>query len=338
VIASARLKFAGWEASMYRREFIWLLGGATTLPLGVGAQPSTKVPHVVHLSPAFYPAQIEVYRSQFKGLGYIEGRSIRVEFQNTQGVVDQLPMLAEKLVQGGGIDVILAESTPAALAAHRATQIIPIVAFVAHDPVASGLVKSLARPGGNVTGISFFAAETTAKRVELMREVVPRALRIGVVVTKVNEGAESLGVAFETGRKLGLTVEVVTVDDAANLAKALSLTRLSEYDAFVFVPDVVLSSHMAEVVKLIARSSKPVIYPGSEWVEAGGFMSFGTDIQDARRRVVAQLDRVLKGEKPGDLPFERATKFQLGINLPAARMLGIEPSPSLLARADKVIE
>jgi putative ABC transport system substrate-binding protein len=323
---------------MHRREFIWLLGGAAALPLGAAAQQSTKIPHVVHLSPAVYPAQIEAYRSQLKELGYIEGRNIRLEFQNTQGAVDQLPVLAEKLVQRGGIDAIVAESTPAALAAHRATKIIPIVAFAAHDPVASGLVKSLARPGGNVTGISFFAAETTAKRVELMHEVVPRALRLGVVVTKVNEGAESLGVAFEIGHKLGLTVETVTVDDAANLAEALSLVRLSQFDAFVFVPDVVLSSHMEEVVKLIALSNKPVIYAGSEWVDAGGFMSFGADIRDARRRVVAQLDRVLKGEKPGDLPFERATKFQLWINLPAARMLGIELSPLLLARADKVIE
>jgi putative ABC transport system substrate-binding protein len=323
---------------MYRREFFWLLGSAIALPLGVAAQQSTKIPHVVHLSPAAYPAQIEAYRSVLKDLGYIEGRTIHLEFQNTQGAVDQLPMLAEKLVQGGGIDAILAESTPAALAAHKATQIIPIVAVAAHNPVASGLVKSLARPGGNVTGVSFFAAETTAKRVELMREVVPGARRLGIVVTKVNEGAESLGVAFEIGRKLGLTVKVVTVDDAANLAEALSLARLSEFDAFVFVPDVVLSSHMGEVVKLIALSGKAVIYSGSEWVEAGGFMSYGTDIRDARRRVVAQLDRILKGEKPGDLPFERTTKFELGINLPAVRKLGIELSPSLLARADKVIE
>jgi putative tryptophan/tyrosine transport system substrate-binding protein len=323
---------------MYRREFVWLLGCATAFPLKAAAQQPTRIPHVVHLSPAVYPAQIEFYRNELRQLGYIEGRNIHLEFQNTEGNVEQLPVLAEKLVQGGGIDVILAESTPAALAAHRATQTIPIVAVAAHDPVASGLVKSLARPGGNVTGISFFASETTAKRVELMREVVPRALRLAVVVSKVNDGAESLGSALETGRNLGFTVEVVTIASSANLAEALSPAILSEFDAFVFVPDVVLSSHMVEVIKLIGVSNKPAIYAGFDWVVGGGFMSFGTDPADVHRRVVAQLDRVLKGEKPSDLPFERSTKFQLGINLPVARMLGIELSPSLLARADKVIE
>jgi putative ABC transport system substrate-binding protein len=179
-----------------------------------------------------YPAQIEFYRSLLRELGYVEGRNIHLEFHNADGNVDRLPELAEKLVQEGGIDVILAESTPAALAAHRATQTIPIVALAAHDPVASGLAKSLARPGGNVTGVSFFAAETTVKRIELMREVVPRARRLATVVSKVNDGSQSLGSALETGRKLGFAVEIITIDDPADLAKALSLQILSEFDAF----------------------------------------------------------------------------------------------------------
>jgi putative ABC transport system substrate-binding protein len=323
---------------MHRRVLIWLLGGIAALPFAVAAQQPKKIPHVVHFSPVAFPSSVEKWRKLLREIGYVEGRNIHFESRDTDGNFDRLPALAEKLAQEGDIDVILAESTPAALAAHRATQTISIVAMAAHDPVASGLVKSLARPGGNVTGISFFASETTVKRVELMREVVPRALRLATVTSKVNEGLQSLGSALETGRKLGFSVEVITIDDPNNLAKTLSPAILSDFDAFVFVPDVVLSAYKAEVINLISASNKPAIYPMSDFVESGGFMSFGTDLSDAQRHLVAQLDRVLKGEKPGDLPFERATKFQLVINLAVARRLGIELSSSLLARADKVVE
>jgi putative ABC transport system substrate-binding protein len=224
------------------------------------------------------------------------------------------------------------------LAAHKATQTIPIVAFTAVDPVASGLADSLARPGRNVTGIAVFSEETTVKRVELMREVVPRAVRLGTVTTKVTSGAQSLAPVLETGRKLGFTVEPINVDDPADLAKALSPEVLAGFDAVVFAPDVVLSAHMAEVIKLVAASNKPAIFPSPDWVSNGGFMSFGPDFADASRHLVAQLDRVLKGAKPGDLPFLRPTKFDLRINLRTARVMGIELSPTVLARADEVVE
>jgi ABC-type uncharacterized transport system substrate-binding protein len=188
---------------MHRRVLIWLLGGIATLPVAVAAQQPKKIPHVVHFSPVAFPSAVEKWRRLLREIGYVEGRNIHFESHDAGGRVDRLPALAEKLAQEGDIDVILAESTPAALAAHRATQTISIVALAAHDPVASGLVQTLAHPGGNVTGISFFASETTAKRVELMREVVPRALRLATVTTKVNEGAQSLGSALDTGRKLG---------------------------------------------------------------------------------------------------------------------------------------
>jgi putative ABC transport system substrate-binding protein len=271
-------------------------------------------------------------------LGYDDGRNIRLEFRNTEGNVDRLQMLALDLVGKGDIDVIVAQSTPAALAAHRATQTIPIVALAATDPVASGLAQSLAHPGGNVTGVTIFSGETSAKRVELMREVVPRAVRLATVVSKVAGGVRSLEPVLETGRKLGFTVEVINVDDPADLAKALSSDVLVGFDAFVFVPDVVLNAHMAEVIKLIGLSNKPAIFDSSQWVNNGAFMSFGPDFVDATRQLVAQLDRVLKGAKPADLPFERPTKFDLRINLRVAKALGIELSPMLLARANEVIE
>jgi putative ABC transport system substrate-binding protein len=323
---------------MKRRQFIAALGGAWAWPLAARAQQSAGMPHVVHISPVDLPTRSVIYRSQLRELGYVEGRNIRLEFRNTAGNVDRLPALAEELVHAGGIDVILAESTPAAIAAHRATQTNPIVAFAAVDPVASGLAKSLAHPGGNVTGIAIFSEETTVKRVELMREVVPHAVRLATVVSKVNQGAQSLGPVLETGRKLGFTVEVISIGDPADLAKALGPEVLAGFDAFVFVPDVVLAGHMAEVIKLIGSSNKPAIFPSRDWVSNGGFMSYGPDTSDATRQMVAQLVRVLKGAKPSDLPFERPTKFDLRINLRTARALGIELSPTLLARADEVIE
>jgi putative ABC transport system substrate-binding protein len=324
---------------MRRREFIGLIGGATAAwPLAARAQRSVKLPRVVQLSPVDFPEQVNTIRTQLRELGYDEGRNIRLEFRNTAGNVDRLATLALELVEKGDIDVIVAQSGGAALAARRATRTIPIVALAAGDPVGSGLAQSLAHPGGNVTGVTIFSGETTAKRVELMREVVPRATRLGTVISKISRGAESLKAVMEAGRKLGFTVEVINVDDAADLARALGPDVLVGFDAFVFVPDVVLNAHMAEVIKLIGLSNKPAIFDSPQWVNNGGFMSFGPDFVDASRQLVAQLDRVLKGAKPADLPFERPTKFDLRINLRVAKELGIELSPTLLARANEVIE
>jgi putative ABC transport system substrate-binding protein len=324
---------------MKRREFIGLIGGAALVwPIAVRAQQAARMPRVVYLSPVDIPSQVISYRTQLRELGYVEGRSSRLEFLNAAGLVDRLSALAEDLVRAGDVDVIVAISTPAALAAHKATQTIPIVAFTAVDPVGSGLANSLASPGRNVTGIAVFSEETTVKRVELMREIVPRAVRLATVTTKVSKGAQSFGPVLEAGRKLGFAVENLIVDDPADLAKALSPEVLTGFDAFVFIPDVVLAAHMAEIIKLVATSNKPAIFPSPDWVSNGGFMSFGPDFADASRHLVAQLDRVLKGAKPSDLPFERPTKFDLRINLRTARAMGIELSPMVLARADEVIE
>ena len=302
------------------------------------AQGLPGMPRVIHIAPVGIPAQIETTRRLLRELGYFEGRNIRLEFRNSAGNADALAALAQELVQKGDVDVIIAISTPAALAAYKATQTVPIVAFTAVDPVASGLAHSLARPGRNVTGIAIFSEETTVKRVELMREVAPRATRLGTVTTKVTSGPQSLASVLETGRKLGFTVEPINIDDPADIAKALNTEVLAGFDALVFVPDIVLSAHMAEVIKLVALGGKPAIFPSPDWVANGGLMSFGPDFSDATRHLISQLDRVLKGAKPGELPFERPTKFDLRINLRTAKALGIELSPTILARADEVIE
>jgi putative tryptophan/tyrosine transport system substrate-binding protein len=295
-------------------------------------------PRVIQLAPVDIPAQTDATRRLLSQLGYVDGSNIRLEFRNAAGNADALPALAQELVRDGDIDVIVAISTPAALAAYKATQAIPIVAFTAVDPVASGLADSLASPGRNVTGIAVFSEETTVKRVELMRDVVPRAVRLGTVTTKVTSGAQSLAPVLETGRKLGFTVEAINVDDPADLAKVLRPEVLAGFDALVFVPDVILNAHMAEVIRMVGLSNKPAIFPSSDWVANGGFMSYGPDFSDAFRHLISQVDRVLKGEKPGELPFERPTKFDLRINLRVAKALGIELSPTILARADEVIE
>jgi ABC-type uncharacterized transport system substrate-binding protein len=323
---------------MRRRELITILGGAAIWPFVASAQWLAGAPFIVQLAPVDIPSQTDATRRLLSQLGYVDGSNIRLEFRNAAGNADALPALAQELVREGGIDVIIAISTPAALAAYQATQTIPIVAFTAVDPVESGLAISLARPGRNVTGVAVFSEETTVKRVELVRDVFPRAVRLGTVTTKVSKGAQSLAPVLETGRKLGFAVEPINIDDPADLAKALSPEALAGFDALVFVPDVILAAHMTEVIKMVGLSGKPAIFPSPDWVANGAFMSFGPDFSDATRHLISQLDRVLKGAKPGDLPFERPTKFDLRINLRIAKALGIELSPAVLARADEVIE
>ena len=322
---------------MLRREFIIVLGGAATWPLALAAQQAVRTPHVVHFGPIDIPSQTDQTRRLLIDLGYVEGRNIRLEFRNAAGNVDALPALAQEIVRQG-VDVIVAISTPAALAANKATQTIPIVAFAAVDPVASGLADSLRRPGRNVTGVAVLSEETTVKRVELMREAFPQAVGLGFVSTRVGRGAQNLAPFLETGRKLGFTVESIDIDDPADLAKALSPAALARFDGLVFAPDVVLNAHEAEVIKLVGLSGKPAIYASPDWVANGGLMSFGPDFSDASRHLIAQLDRVLKGAKPSELPFERPTKFDLRINLRTAKALGIELSPTVIARADEVID
>ena len=323
---------------MRPREFIWFVGGAATWPLLAQAQQPGRAPRVVHLAPVGIPFQVDGIRRRLAELGYVDGRNVHLEFRNAGGNADALPALAQEIVRAGEVDAIIAISTPAALAAYGATRTIPIVAFTAVDPVASGLAESLARPGRNVTGVAVFSEETTVKRVELMRDVFPQAVRLGTVTTKVSSGAQSLAPVLETGRKLGFEVEAINIDDPADIPKILGPEVLARFDGLVFVPDVILSAHMAEVIRLVNLSKRPAIFPSPDWAASGGLMSFGPDYSDATRHLIAQLDRVLKGAAPGDLPFERPTKFDLRVNLRAAKALGIELPATVLARADEIIE
>jgi putative tryptophan/tyrosine transport system substrate-binding protein len=320
---------------MRRRDVVTLIAGAAAWPFVARAQKPAKIPHVVVISPA--PLE-DRYRELFRQIGYVEGRNIHLEFRDAGGYADRLPMLAEQLVQERDVDVIATVSLPAAIAAHKATDIIPVVAFVAGDPVTAGLAKSLARPEGNVTGVAVFAEETNVKRVEMMREVAPGAVRLAMIASQIGLTQQSLASTQEAARKLGFVLEVISLDDPNNIAETLTPERLAGFDAFVVPPDAALSLHEAEVVKPIGSTNKPAIYPSSDWAENGGLMSFGPDFLEASQHWVAQLDRVLKGERPGDLPFDRPTKFFLSINLRTARAMGFKLPSALLARADAVIE
>jgi putative ABC transport system substrate-binding protein len=331
---------------MNRRALITLLGGAAAgsciaWPFAAHAQQQPKSPRrVVVLSPVRNPA-LDLFRAHLRVLGYVEGRDIMLDFRTTDGHVDRLPALAQELVREGAVDAIVVESTAAATAARQATRTIPIVAYIAVDPVAAGLAASLAHPGGNVTGVSFLAAELNAKRIELLHQVAPRATRLAAISAMTSNAANSPGnlrAIQDAARKLALTVEIITISDPARLRQELSAAALAGFDGFVLVPDVVLTAHIAEVVALLEASGRPAIYSNRIYVEAGGLISYSQDVADSYRRLASQLDRVLKGAAPSDIPFERPAKFELVVNLRTARRLGINLPPEVLALADAVIE
>lgn len=324
---------------MRRREFIGIACGSAFWPLLASAKSASAKPRVVMLSLAPGPAaRLDDFRQKLSELGYIEGRNITLEFRSAEGHLDRLPSLAETLVREGNVDVILAQATPTAVAAHNATRTIPIVAIVGVDPVASGLADSLARPGGNVTGVAIFADEANGKRLQLVHELAPGAVRLAVVMANFQVSGElNLATVREISSKLGLVVEIVAVD-IDHVSDALKRSTLDRFDAFLFVPDVVLNSRRNEITSLIAQTKKPAVFSEPQWADSGGLVSFGPDTRDNLRHWASLLVRVLKGQQPSDLPFERPTKFDLRINLRTARATGIEIPPTLLARADGVID
>ena len=321
-----------------RREFMAIAAGSATWPMTGSARSGATPQHVVVLSAATDAVtRLSVLRERLAASGYVEGRDIVLDIRSAEGHPERLSALAEALVQEGGVDAILAISTPAAFAARRATQTTPIVAIVGVDPVESGLVSSFAHTGGNVTGIAILADEVNAKRVELIRQLAPHAVRLAAVTAIVGGGSLNIDSVRQTGRKLGFDVGLIVVNPD-HLREALGPSAVAGVDAFVFVPDVVLLSRRDEVVGLISQTRKPAIFAERDWVDSGGLVSYGPDFKEITSRWTTQVIRVLRGEKPEDLPFERPTKLELRVNLRAARTMGIEIPSMLLARADEVIE
>jgi len=325
-----------------RRKFIVTLSGAAAWPLAARAQ-QPAIPVVGMLSPRSRGASehvLNVFRRGLNDAGYAEGQNVAIEYRLTEGRFDRLAEQAADLVRRQVSVIATPGSAAAALAAKAAAQTIPIVFGVAEDPVKLGLVASLARPGGNVTGINYFAAEVTAKRLGLLHELLPAAARIAVLVNPANVTAASSTRADAelAARADGLQTQLYEASTSQDIETAFATLVRQRPDALFVAPDAFFISRRVQLTALAARHALPAAYVDREFVEAGGLMSYGTDVADMYRQVAGYAGRILKGAKPADLPVVQATKFELVINLQTAKLLGLEVPPMLLARADEVIE
>ncbi len=327
-----------------RRAFIGTLaGGLLAAPLAAEAQQAAKVARIgflaVNLAPN--PHLLEAFRQGLRDLGYIEGRNVVIEYRDAEGKFERLPALAAELV-ALRVDVILAGGTAQALAAKQATRTLPIVFAQAVDPVASGLVTSLARPGGNVTGLSNLTSELVGKCLELIKQAVPGVSRVAVLWQpgKLGERTEKdlLKGADVAARALGVRLQFVEARGPADLDRSfLDMTR-AHAGVLAVLPGTMFGSERRRLVDLAAKNRLPAVYTSREFVDAGGLMSYGPSIADVFRRAATYVDKILKGAKPADLPVEQPTKFELVINLKTAKALGLTIPPSLLQGADEVIQ
>ena len=326
---------------MRRREFITLLGGAAAWPLAAHSQQPQEVPRIGVLLPgtsASFAVRAKAFTDGLRDLGYVEGQTMAIEWKWAEDQIERIPELAAELVRAN-VDVIVTGGTSAATALKSATRTIPIVMAIIGDPVAVGLVDSLARPGGNATGFSIIAPELGAKRLELLKEIVPDAGSIAVVLNPKNPQSRiELNEMQAAARTLGLQVHPIEIASEATFDEAFADLTKSVAQAVIVLTDPILFSERKRIVALANRSRLPAIYFFREFVKEGGLMSYGPSDADLFRRSAIYVDKILKGMKPSDLPVEQPTKFDLAINLKTATVLGLTVPPSLLARADEVIE
>jgi putative ABC transport system substrate-binding protein len=326
---------------MKRREFITLLGGGAAWPLAARAQQSA-IPIVGFVEGRSAEATVRQAAAFRKGLnetGYVEGQNVMVEYHWLDGQYNRLPALMADLVRRR-VAVIAALSNPPALAAKAATMTIPIVFGVGQDPVRMGLVASLARPGGNATGINFFNQEAVTKRLGLLHDLVPKAVRIAVLVNPANVPAieSTLRDIPDAARAMGLQIQVLNASTRSEIEAAFASLVRDRADALFVAPDVFFTGRRVQFVTLAAHHRVPAAYTQRDFVEAGGLMSYGTDIPDMFRQVGVYTGQILKGVKPADLPVLQSTKFEFVINMQTARALGLEVPNALQLLADEVIE
>ena len=327
--------------ALRRRDFITLIGGTVAAwPFAARAQ-QPAMPVIGHLagsSPGPYAPFVSAFHNGLKDAGYVEGQNVAIEYRWAEGQYDRLSALAADLVRSR-VTVIVANGTPAALAARAATTTIPIVFSVVDDPARLGLVTSLNRPGGNATGVNFVVAELESKQIGLLHELVPAATRVGLLVNPnfLLTGPVTRDV-IAAASAIGFAIDVVRASDSREIEAAFATLIRNKADALLVGPDAVLLSRRLQLAILAARHAIPAVYNVREYPEAGGLMSYGTSQTEAYRQVGIYTGKVLNGAKPGDLPVMQSTKFELIINLPTARAIGLEIPPTLLARADEVIE
>ncbi len=311
------------------------------LPLAAQAQDTAKIVRIGRLSPLSEEAAApsnEAFRRGMRDLGWVEGKNYTIESLFAQGKLDRLPALAAELVQRR-LDLIVVGSSPGALALKNATRTIPVVTVTTGDPVADGLVQSLARPGGNVTGVTTLAQGLNAKRVQLLKESVSGMTRLAALT---NPG-DSYAAAFakereEVARTLGLKIQVLEASGPSLFEPAFAAAAGERAQALTVLSGIVFLTHRQAIIDLAAQRRLPAIYPERSFVEAGGLMYYGASLSDMWRHVAVHADKILKGAKPADLPVEQPTKFELVINLKTARQLGLKIPQSVLLRADQLIE
>ena len=324
---------------MKRREFMTLLGGAAAWPLEARAQQPGKLPTLGFLgaaSASSWSPWVAAFLQRLRELGWIEGRNLAIEYRWAEGSSDRAAELAAEFVRRK-VDVIVTGGLPA-VAVKQATSVIPIVFAIAADPLGTGLVASLVRPGGNVTGLSTQARDLAGKRLELLREAVPGLRRSAILA---NIGYPASGIEMSevqaAARTLGLEVVALEIQRAEDIASAVDATK-DRADALYVCPDALTSTHRIRINTLALGARLPTMHGARDYVEAGGLISYGPNYADLFRRAADYVDKILRGAKPADLPVEQPTRFDLIINLTTAKALGLEVPPTLIARADEVIE
>ena len=327
---------------MNRRAFTTLLGGAAVVwPIAARAQQAGKVHRIGVLetiSTTLNVANFYALREGLRQLGYAEGQNLVIEYRSADGRDDRFPGLARELL-ALKVDVIVTRGTPAAKAVKNATSTVPVVMMASGDPVGVGLVTSLARPGGNITGLSAIVGELSPKRLELIREIVPGLARIAVLANTSNDAVRRDWARIETAaRSLGVQSQLLDLRESDALGPTFDDASARRADALVVVIDAITQANQQRIVDLAMKHRLPAIYSSREFVDAGGLISYGVSYPDLYRRAATYVDKILKGTKPADLPVVQPTKFELVINLKTAKALGIGVPPTLSARADEVIE
>jgi putative ABC transport system substrate-binding protein len=329
---------------MDRRDTVLALLALGATPFAAEAQQAAKIARIGYLSPnlAATPHLPEAFRQGLRDLGYVEGRNVVIEYRDAAGKPERYPALAAELVALKVDVIVTGGGTGAPLAAKQATRTLPIVFAAAADPVGSGLVTSLARPGGNVTGLSVVGPELVGKRLELLTQAVPGVGQVAVLRPRGPLGErtekEMLTGAEVAARGLGVRLQFVEARDPADFDRAFSDMTRARADALTVLPSNMFFREHRRLVDLAAKNRLPAVYTSREFVDAGGLMSYGANLADLFRRAATYVDKILKGAKPGDLPVEQPTKFELVINLKTAKALGLTIPQSVLARADELIQ
>jgi putative ABC transport system substrate-binding protein len=329
-----------WESHVHmkRRAFVTVLGGAVLWPLASGAQPMPPVHRIGVLAQDLQPGLLETFRDQLQKLGYVEGRGIAIEMRNAAGHNDRLPGLVEELLRLK-VEVIVAVNTPAAQAAKKATRTIPIVMMRVADPVKSGIVKSLVRPGGNVTGISFMPDVLGPKGVELLTEMIPGIKQMAALYQGNNAGAVVIvDEVVRKGAQLGLQFVRLPVQGPKDYALAFETASRAKAQALFVMDDGAITQHRREILDLAMRSALPVVSIYKDFAEAGGLIAYGPNLSVVYRRAADYVAKLLKGERASDIPVEQPVSFDLVINAKTAKTLGMKIPQSVLILANEVIE